>query len=133
MYILAMKILSTRSSELHIHYLTSLSKYLEHLLDSYSSLPNRYALYRFDVRLSKTTFLDTFGWMASLSECSLEMLSPSTTTMDCGSCSTFSLIIIRRGFTCGQLYFECCPPNIWSDDHQPIRVRTTTLLKFLTK
>jgi len=58
----------------------SLPKYLEHL-DSYLSSPNRYALDAFDVRLSKTTFLDTFGWMANLSECSLEMLSPSTTTM----------------------------------------------------
>jgi len=25
-----------------------------------------------------------------------------------------------------------CPPNIWSEDHQPILIRTTTLLKFLT-
>jgi len=25
-----------------------------------------------------------------------------------------------------------CPPNIWSTDHQPIRIRTTTLLKVLT-
>jgi len=25
-----------------------------------------------------------------------------------------------------------CPPNIWSADHQPIRIRTTTLLKVLT-
>jgi len=109
-------------------------------LDSYSSSPNSYVL-------SVSTFL-TFDFLQQLLSTHLAGLRASQSALSEGAlwrCFrhqqqqwTAAAVVRSRSLVdspaCSYILNANidCPPNIWSADHQPIRIRTNTLRKVLT-
>jgi len=121
----------------------SLPKYLDSRLDSHSSSPNSYAL-------SVSTFL-SFDFLQQLLSTHLAGWRASQSALSEGAfwrCFrhqqqqwTAAAVVRSRSLLPGVDSPACsyilnanidCPPNIWSADQQPIRIRTITLLKVLT-